>query len=120
MIAESFSMIGHQNDRGLVIDALFAQVGHEFTDDIVSSGDLSVIGVPIFQPELVRRLVRRVRFIDVKEEKERARFMLPNPLLGNLPRFLATALCAADAQRIHIEINAVIPEVETTLDTGLS
>src|SRR5207302_6109771 len=39
---------------------------------------------------------------------------------GNLPRFLAAALGAADAQRIHIEVNAVIPEVETALDTGLS
>src|SRR5205807_2333950 len=59
-----------------------------------------------------------------KEEVERLRWMrvqlLADPLLGDLTRLVTAALRTGYAERVRVETDVVVPEVEAALDPRLA
>ena len=108
VIAESFAVIGQQNDRRFVVDPFLPQEIEEAAHDCVSSDDVGI----------VRRLVRRMWLVDVKKEKERLRLVLADPLLSDLAGLVAESLRSSQAQKVRIEIDVVAPKIEAAADPG--
>ena len=110
VLAEPFAVIGEKDDRRLVVEAFLFQRIEEAADDRIGRLNVGVVG----------RLVRRVRLVDVKEEKEWMRLVLGDPLVGDLARLIARPLGAPEAEEVRIEIDGVVPEIESALDAGLA
>ena len=106
VIAESFAVIGQQNDRRFVVDPFLPQKIEKTAHDRVGSDDVGI----------VRRLVRRMWLVDVKKEKERLRLVLADPLLRDLASLVAGSLCSSQAEKIGIEVDVVAPKIEAATD----
>src|SRR5690242_18742578 len=81
---------------------------NQAADDRVRLRDLAV----------VRRVVRRMRLVDVKEEKEWLMIVRANPVLRNFERLESRPPMFADRAR-RGDGNRVIVEIETATDARL-
>src|SRR5437764_806543 len=79
--AKSFAVIGYDEDDGAIVDAFRFQEREQLADDGVGRGDLAVVRIGIAAAKRLRRLVRDVRLVDVKEIEERFCGMRVDPLL---------------------------------------
>ena len=92
VVAETLAVVGEQDDQGVVVEAARAEGIEQAAHDLVGVGDLAVVGLVASEP--CGRRIRRVRFVQVEEQKEarvgaRARV---EPALGRLHRVGAVAL----------------------------
>src|SRR5205085_11136377 len=90
--------------------------------DVVRGRYLAIVGTRVARTKRLRRFIRRVRFVNVEEEKKRLRIVLvfADRLLRQRARGLAAALRASDAEEGRIDIDVVFPEIETAFDAGLA
>ena len=70
VVAESFPMIGEQDDRRSIVELVRLQITNQPADDFVGVRDLAIVRRKLREP--LGRRVRFVRFVEVKEQ-ERAR-----------------------------------------------
>ena len=87
VVAEPLAVVGEEDDDRLVVDPFRFQETEEASDDRVGGRDLPVVGprrVPA--PEGLRRIVRRVRLVEMEEREQRLfRRLSGDPLLEDAP-----------------------------------
>ena len=109
VIHQAFAVIGQKHDERTIVDAERFQLLNQSADDRVGLRDLAVI----------RRVVRRVRLVDVKKEEERLRRIFLDPGVRDLQRLEARSLMLADrAGGRHCD--AIVVEIEAVLDAGFA
>ena len=108
VIPQTFAVVGKKNDQSTIVDAERFEPREQTADDVIRLGDLAVVG----------RLVRRVRLVDVEEEKERLLRVLLDPRQRELQRFVPGALVFADRSGSGNR-NAVVVVIESVADACL-
>src|SRR5436190_1402500 len=82
VLPQTFAVIGREEDQRAIVDAGMFEKRQQLADELVRRLDLTV----------VRRHIRRVRLVEVDEEKERLRLVLADPSLRNRERRRAGTL----------------------------
>ena len=116
VVAETFAVIGHQQDRRPVIQLVGLQIREESPDDLVGVGDLRVVRRLRF--EACRCLVGRVRLSNVQEKKGARRSDGVEPMLGDLFRFSPVACQPAVGAAVVRNGKLVIEKREPAADAG--
>ena len=92
VIAEPFAVIAGHRHHGVLDLAGGAQPGQHARDLRVGEGDLAVVGVAAgFFQELLRRIVGRVRIVEMNPGKERLAAAVPEPLQRGIDDDVASA-----------------------------
>ena len=114
-------MVGDQDDDRAVVDAVAFELSEELPDDAVARRDLAVVRRSVAAPERLRRLVWRVRLVEVQEEEERLRLHALGPGDGPASRLEPGSLQGADVARpFHVAAHGVVEEVEGLVDARLA
>src|SRR5258708_38322129 len=119
VLAESFSVISHDNDHCSLVPALFLEVDKEVTQRRIRVGNFSVV-----EPVLVnvgkrwRRLVRIVRIVEVHPNKVCTGWVRVEPRFCALLYFHTSALEASPPGLSCRGLWEVIVELESAIETG--
>src|SRR6202022_2711889 len=88
----------------------------EASDHRVGGGNVAVVGRAILRTKRLGGGVWRGGLVDVKRKEEWLRLMAGDPTLSDLSRLITLSLGAAHAQKVRIDVDVVVPEVEAAFD----
>src|SRR5258708_39676777 len=119
VLAESFSVISHDNDHCSLVPALFLEVGKEVTQRRIRVGNFSVV-----EPVLVdfgirrRRLIRIMRIVEVHPNEVSTGWVRVEPRFCALLYFHTSALDASPPGLSCWGLCEVIVELESAIEAG--
>ena len=123
MLAQTLAVIGGQYDEGVVVELSLFELRQELSDDRVRRGDLRFVGATVASLEESRGRVRRVRLVEVEEEKEGPVAEGVDPCecarrrLVARPLGRAKARCGAAGDALF---EVVVVEVEAVIETSMT
>ena len=120
VVAESLAVVGEEHDERAVVDLPHAEKVEKPSGDRVRRRDLAVVGVgSITRLQRLRRLVGRVRLVEVeKREEAPVRRLRADPALEPAARVVPGPLKLPDRLGGVARLDGIVVEVEALADSG--